>query len=248
VHVKKFEFSEDDLVGEETLEAIGRADRFNHWMYQTIKPWCKGNVLEIGSGAGNISQFFIQDGFQITLTDIRERYCIKLRTKFGENQNLAGVEKVNLIHPEFENTYSHLINCFDTVFALNVVEHIENDSQAIANSKKLLKPGGHLIVLVPSYEFLYNGFDKGLGHYRRYNTETLSELFLEHDLSILKKQHFNFAGMFGWYFTGSIFKKKIIPIGQMKIYNALVPVFKLIDKLVFQTVGLSTIVIGEKYG
>jgi 2-polyprenyl-3-methyl-5-hydroxy-6-metoxy-1,4-benzoquinol methylase len=246
VQTKIFQFSEEDLIGEETLEAMGLANKFNRWMYQTIKPWCKGKIMEIGSGAGNISQFFIGDELPITLTDIRESYCQKLHKKFAANQSLLGIEKLNLVDPHFEKKHKHLLNSFDTVFALNVVEHIEDDSLAVSNCKKLLKKGGHLIILVPSYELLYNGFDRGLGHYRRYNRSTLSQLFIRHNFAILKKQHFNFAGIFGWFVSGTLLRKKIIPTGQMKVYNLLVPLFKITDKLVFNTIGLSTIVVGKK--
>ncbi|MCC6516189.1 MAG: class I SAM-dependent methyltransferase, partial [Chitinophagales bacterium] len=55
-----FHFKEIDADGQTTLEAIDKADNFNEWMYQTIKPFCKGKVLEIGSGIGNISRYFLR--------------------------------------------------------------------------------------------------------------------------------------------------------------------------------------------
>ena len=36
--------------GTDTLEVISEADNFNRWMYETIKPHCSGEILEIGSG------------------------------------------------------------------------------------------------------------------------------------------------------------------------------------------------------
>src|SRR5690606_6610600 len=140
--------------------------------------------------------------------------------------------------------YSQYLDSFDTVFALNVIEHIEDDIRAVANCKSLLRRNGTLIILVPSYSFLFNRFDKELGHHRRYNIPHLKNLFIRNDLEIIHSQHFNFAGMLGWYFSGNILKKKTIPEGQIKIYNTLVPMFRIIDKLLFNKVGLSTIVVG----
>lgn len=244
--MQKFEFSEFDAIGEETLEAIGKAGKFNRWMFQTIKPWCKGEVLEIGSGAGNISGFFLEDNYHITLTDIRKNYCQKLKNKFPASPNLRGVVKMDLADPEFEKTHAPILGAFDTVFALNVVEHIQNDLLALQNSRKLLKPGGNLIVLVPSYGWLYNGFDIGLGHYRRYTKKSLSRVFEEAEFNIIHSQYFNFTGMFGWFFSGSILKKKIIPNSQVKIFDSLVPVIKIADKIIFNGLGLSTIIVGRK--
>ena len=53
-------------------------------------------------------------------------------------------------------------------------------------------------------------------------------------------------GIFGWYFSGNILKKKTIPRDQMNLYNKLVPLFRVFDVLVLRTMGLSTIVVGEK--
>lgn len=244
--MQKIEFQEFDAIGEETLDAMGQANRFNRWMYQTIKPSCKGRVLEIGSGAGNISEYFLKDGFEITLTDIRENYCQKLHRKFGDTPNLSGIVKMNLTDSEFKTKHKNLLGTFDTVFALNVVEHIEDDFMAIKNCYKLLKKGGNLIILVPSYQAFYNRFDIGLGHYRRYNKRSLADLFLKNNFEIIHKQYFNFIGLFGWYVSGSILKKKIIPSGQVNLFNKLVPVFKVIDKLILQSMGLSTIIVGRK--
>jgi 2-polyprenyl-3-methyl-5-hydroxy-6-metoxy-1,4-benzoquinol methylase len=69
---------------------------------------------------------------------------------------------------------------FDTVYALNVVEHIKDDNLAISNAKKLLKHDGNIIILVPAYQALYNRFDIVLEHYRRYNEQRLNSLLSNH--------------------------------------------------------------------
>jgi len=242
----EFAFKEYDLEGMQTLEAIAVAPRLNEWMYQTISKNLSGRVLEVGSGIGNISEFFLRENRSICLSDVRDNYCDYLRQQFEGKKTLEGIFKLDLVHPNFDKEYAEYIGTFDSLFALNVIEHIEDDRLAIANCKKLLKKGGRMVILVPAYQFLYNSFDKALEHYRRYNRKNLSQLFLDNDLKINYSQHFNFIGLFGWYVTGSLMKKELIPTGQMKLYNSLVPVFKLIDKLVLNKMGLSVMVEGEK--
>ncbi|TPV33858.1 class I SAM-dependent methyltransferase [Paucihalobacter ruber] len=239
-------FNENDPVGETTLTVISEAHQFNNWMYQTIKPFIKGNVLEIGSGIGNISKLVLNDGYNLMLSDIRQVYCNKLIKEFEGHQNYSGIIQMDLTDSNFEEKFKSHLRKYDTVFALNVVEHIKNDSLALQNCHKLLKDSGHLIILVPSYQKLYNKFDEQLGHYKRYNKSTLSKLFKENKICIIHKQYFNFTGIFGWYITGSLFKKDAIPGGQMKLYNAMVPIFKVVDKIIFNRMGLSTIIIGKK--
>ena len=76
-------FKEFDKEGFETLKVIAAADQFNEWMYQKIKPYCKGKILEVGSGIGNISKFFVRDQADICLSDLRDNYLDFLRSTYG---------------------------------------------------------------------------------------------------------------------------------------------------------------------
>ena len=235
-----------DPVGLETLEALAEAEKFNEWMYDTIKPFCKGPVLEIGSGIGNISQFFMRDKTMITLTDLRDEYCELLKNKFSGNQFLLGVEKVDLIDPDFDSKFEKYFGTYQTVYALNVVEHIEADFKAIQNCKKLLKNDGNLVILVPAYNFLYNNFDVELGHFKRYTKKTLAKLFNDNQFKIIHKQYFNMPAMFGWFWYGKVLGRKVLPKGPIDTYNKMVPIFKIADKIVFNLFGNSVIIVGKK--
>lgn len=244
MNTQKFEYKPIDNEGMEILSVIEKADKFNKWMYQTIQPFVKGKVLEIGSGIGNISQFFLIDKYNIALSDIRDSYCDKLKQKFGDK----GVEvyNINLVDHDFDSKYNTIIGSFDTVFALNVVEHIENDNLALQNMYKLLSKGGVAIILVPAYQFLYNGIDKGLEHYRRYTQKMTNETLIQAKFEVIHQQYFNAMGIAAWYISGKLQKNETIPEGQMGLYNLLVPVFRIIDKLVFNKIGLSNIAVGKK--
>ncbi|MCS6904675.1 MAG: class I SAM-dependent methyltransferase [Bacteroidia bacterium] len=242
---KAFTFKEIDTEGQQTLEAIAQAYKFNEWMYQTIVPYTQGKILEVGSGIGNISQFFLKNGQNLYVSDIRKNYCNILKERFASYPNLGDILLLDLVHPHFDKVYAKYLGYFDSVFALNVIEHIENDLLAINNSKKLLKPQGTLIILVPAYPALYNRFDEELFHYRRYTKKTLNALFEQNNITILKSFYFNVMGIPGWYISGKIQKNKTIPKNQMKIYEMFVPLFKLIDKLTLQKVGLSVVTVGR---
>lgn len=241
-----FIYKEIDQEGLDTLSVINNATNFNRWMFESIKPYCKGNILEIGSGIGNISTFFLENKQYIFLTDIRDNYCSILKNKFKENSYLLGVENIDLVHPNFETKYAKFIGQFDTVFALNVIEHIKNDVLAISNANKLLKNGGNLIILVPAYQFLYNQYDKELFHFKRYVKNEVIEIFKKNNFEIINSFYFNAFGILGWFVSGKISKSKSIPSSQMNLFNKIVFVAKLIDKIFFNKIGLSTIIIGQK--
>lgn len=241
-----FDFKEQDQEGLETLDVISAAGKLNRWMFETIRPYSSGRVLEIGSGIGNISAFFLHEGYDITLTDIRENYCSILRQKFSSEKSLREVLHLDLVAPDFESRYKHILNSFNTVFALNVVEHIQDDELAIKNAHKLLVPGGILIILVPAFSMLYNRLDHELFHYRRYVKRDLNLLFQKQNLTILKSFYFNAAGIAGWFVSGKIQRNKTLPQNQVRLYDWFVPFFRILDKLLLNRVGLSVITIGRK--
>src|SRR5690606_15391761 len=99
-----------DLIGKQTLDVISEADKFNRWMYETIQPYTKGRILEIGSGIGNISRFFLKDKAEITLSDYSTQYFEILKSNIKSFKNCNGVVKLDLVHPNFKNEYSDLQN------------------------------------------------------------------------------------------------------------------------------------------
>jgi len=234
---------EIDKYGISTLEAISQAHAFNEWMYDTIAPFCSGKIIELGSGIGNISTFFIRDKKDIVLSDLRDNYRQYLMDKFHLPE--PNVRSVDMVHDNFEKEYVDLLGQFDTVFALNVVEHIEDHHLAMRNAAKLLKKGGNLIILVPAYQWLYNAFDRELGHYRRFTKKTLS-LFIPNNVELVKMRYFNFAGIPGWFVSGSILKKKEISPNAMRLFNRALPIVKLTDLILFKKVGLSVWFVARK--
>ena len=234
-----------DEVGFSTLLNIRDVDQFNQWMFESIRPYIRGRTLEVGSGIGNISAMCVRSHLPLSLSDYSKEYSRFLQKRFASEPLIEGVYQIDLTDPDFETTWSHLFGSFDTVFALNVIEHIEDDQLAVANCHKLLAPGGYLIVLMPAYPGLYNGFDKGLGHCRRYTRQTIRLLFSPR-FEVVKTWYFNLAGIFGWFFFGTVLRGKNITKGQMNIYNRLVGLFRIVDKLTFRRIGLSVIGVGKK--
>jgi len=57
---------------------------------------------------------------------------------------------------------------------------------------------------------------------------------------------FNPVGIIGWFLNGSILKKKEIPGDQMKHFDKLVPIFRMINWVTKSMLGLSVIAVGSK--
>jgi SAM-dependent methyltransferase len=248
-----------DKEGHETLTVISEADNFNRWMFDVVGPWVGGRVLETGSGIGNISSLLLGNFPEVWLSDISESYLRILGNRFSPSNKRprlstgtltagpvpCGILRLDVVDPAFDERFGHLFGSFDTVVALNVIEHVADDALAVGNCRKLLKNGGRFIMLVPAYQALYNRFDQELGHCRRYTEKGLRKL-LGSCLSVEYTQYFNLAGIAGWFFSGTILRKKIIPSSQMRIFNWFVPLFRVMDRMVFYRIGLSVLAVAKK--
>jgi SAM-dependent methyltransferase len=73
---------------------------------------------------------------------------------------------------------------FDLVVMTDVLEHVEDDFQALLGFRHLLKEKGYMVVTVPACPFLWGDHDNLHHHKRRYTKITLSEIFLNAGYSI----------------------------------------------------------------
>jgi SAM-dependent methyltransferase len=63
---------------------------------------------------------------------------------------------------------------FDFAASLDVIEHLEDDVAALRELRRVVAPGGALLVTVPAYQWLWSGHDEINHHHRRYTRETLA--------------------------------------------------------------------------
>jgi SAM-dependent methyltransferase len=64
----------------------------------------------------------------------------------------------------------------DGVVATDIIEHLDDDLAALAEFRRILKPGGHAVITVPAYQFLWSEHDLALMHRRRYVASQIGEL------------------------------------------------------------------------
>jgi len=228
-------------IEDKTLFQFAKMPHFNYWLYEQIKPYCSGHILELGSGIGNISRYLIADFSRVALSDVNKEYILHLRNTFHDHPHVTGIFPLDLnlntdeIYFKFQNTR------FDTVVATNVLEHIQDDDHAIHICRYLLAESGRLIILVPTYPRLFNHIDQRLHHFRRYRYQDIRHLIDSHGGKIIKHFYFNVAGLLGWWVNGTLLHKPYLSSLLLDIYERFIPMFKLFDRLLFNMVGISLI-------
>ena len=81
-------------------------------------------------------------------------------------------------------------NSVDAVTALDVLEHIREDMLALKEVRRVLKPGGKLLAIVPAYGFLWSEHDEALHHYRRYVAREMRAKLIASGFEIERSTYF----------------------------------------------------------
>jgi hypothetical protein len=102
-----------------------------------------------------------------------------------------------------------------------------------------------MIFIVPRGQNLYSTLDSAIGHFRRYDKDRLKGLFTELDYEVEELFTLNKVGVLGWWWRGKITKQQVIGRVGLKLFNVLVPIFKLIDP-VLPWQGLSLVIVARK--
>jgi SAM-dependent methyltransferase len=81
---------------------------------------------------------------------------------------------------------------FDLLVAADVIEHLDDDAAALAEFVRVLKPGGHLVLTVPSFPSLWGPQDIVAHHRRRYVRTALLGQLRRSGLHVDACFHFNY--------------------------------------------------------
>jgi glycosyltransferase involved in cell wall biosynthesis len=222
------------------LQSVRRARGFNRWMLSTFRRFIGDRVFEAGCGIGNFTEHLL-DRPRLVCVDNDPFYVEVINRRFGHLDNLSSYQ-ADLTDPAcVERLRGEDI---DTIISLNVLEHIENDRTVLDHFREVLRPGGHAVVLVPAHPWLFTECDRTLGHFRRYTESELREKFAAAGFEVVSLQQFNRLGVYGWWVSGKLGRKDLSPF-QMRVYELLLPLAKLLDALKLGP-GLSIVIVGQK--
>jgi SAM-dependent methyltransferase len=229
--------------GGRTLEIFAHTPQLNRWIYSRFAACIHGDVLEIGSGIGNLSAHIVEDAARAVLTDVEPPYLERLQATFADG------DRVQVARFDLDGDVPEVVagRTFDAIIAVNVIEHIHDDRRAVAMLASLLKPGGRLLVYVPAVPVAYGPLDVMLGHYRRYSAASLDVLLRGAGLDPGPIRYFNLPGLIGWLVAGRVLRRTRLDPRQLAIFERLVPLLRVEDR-VRLPFGLGVISCATKLG
>ena len=216
----------------EWLSRLGRANNYNRWVFKSIEPYLCGNALEIGCGTGTFSALIAGAVEHLTAIDISQEFIDTARQRHTEVPNLTLLKA--------DATDDLPDHKFDPIVMLDVLEHIADDAVILTSLKNKLAPGGRIVLKVPAIPRLFNSLDAAVGHFRRYDQNTLTLAAHSAGFVVRYCQSFNIAGIPGWWWNG-VRQRDVAPGAQTGGSDKLVPILAFGEKFLPPMAGLSLI-------
>jgi 2-polyprenyl-3-methyl-5-hydroxy-6-metoxy-1,4-benzoquinol methylase len=193
----------------ESLDVLNMSEEHHYWsevrrslIRRIVKRYIQPpfEFLDIGCGNGSLLRALEHafpgshatgvDGYLEALINCRKR----TQTAKLVLQDLARDK-----WQEFNRTYN-------VVTLLDVLEHLDRPDSVLRHVHGLLKENGILIVSVPAHQWLWSERDVFLGHRKRYNKKTLTQLLQSSGYEVLHVSH-----LFSYLALPALLHRKIIP-------------------------------------
>ncbi|WP_341915038.1 class I SAM-dependent methyltransferase [Polaromonas sp. YR568] len=140
----------------------------------------KVNILDIGCGSG-LMLCALADVGQTFGMDMSDE-AINFSKEIFKGQVEKGFLPDQVPYPE---------NFFHLITALDVIEHVDEDVNALRAMRSRLTANGKAIITVPAYMFLWSAFDEMNEHKRRYTLTELKTKLMQAGFTIEKISYFN---------------------------------------------------------
>jgi SAM-dependent methyltransferase len=169
--------------GTENLEAMLHAKNYNEFLHALVASVIAGKPTAMDFGAG-IGTFAGR-----ATAHVQRVICLEPDDTQSARLKSAGFE----VCTSLDAVPDHSI---DTIYTLNVLEHIADDRAVLVAIHKKLRPGGKLLVYVPAFAVLFSDMDRLVGHERRYSLFELKEKLVTAGFLIESARYADSIGFF----------------------------------------------------
>jgi len=227
----------------EDQERMTRASNYFAWQHRLVTRELGQRVIEIGCGIGNFTGLLLDSREAVAAIDVEPACIDRLVQRYPDRANLETLA-CDVVASAFAGLQSFRA---DSCVCLNVLEHIEDDLEALRRMASVLSPGGVVVLLVPAFPSLYGPIDRMLGHYRRYTRTAISRLAEAAGLKVKSSRYLNAIGFFGWWANAHILKRTAQSSAQIEVFDRyVVPISSRLESWVHPPFGQSLLIVLKK--
>ena len=210
-----------------TLRLLEQADNYNEWLLARARPYLRGLVLDFSEKLAQLAdELVVVEPDPVFADHLRQRLAPWPHARVVSDAELAP-------------------GSVDAIVCFNVLEHIPDHEATLAAFQRLLRPGGHALVLVPGHRALFGGIDRAVAHERRYAKGELGELMRRAGLDVVELRRVNPVGAVGWLVWSRLLGASQLPERSTRLYDRLVPALRTLDRVELPF-GLSVWAVGRR--
>jgi ubiquinone/menaquinone biosynthesis C-methylase UbiE len=222
----------------EVLDALATCRHHRTWFAEFARPYLGRDPIEVGSGLGDYALEWLPDVDSFTATEADPAMLERLELATAGLPNL----KVRQLALPTAERSDH--SC---VIGYNVLEHIADDVAALRSMARLVRPGGHVVLVCPAFEFAMSRVDIATGHVRRYSRATMRQALTAAGLDIFSVRYANSLGLLCYYGCTSLLGKAPTAGPMMTCYDwVAVPVIRAAERLVSPPFGQSVVAVARR--
>ncbi len=224
------------------LDSMEAGRNYYAWIMDQFRPYIGKRVIEVGAGTGTFSRMILGLNVDWLLAIEPSPNLFNVLT-----DAISSHTNARAFAGEFRDALPLLGEQPDTVFYVNVLEHIRDDDEEVRSVLQVLAPGGHLCVFVPALQWLFGTNDVAVGHYRRYEKARLTALLETAGFRVIKCIYLDILGIIPWFLLFRILKRPAVKRGQVGLYDRLVvPVARRVENMVRVPLGKNLLAVGSK--
>ncbi len=228
-----------NYVGSE-LVLFQHARNWKRYFADHLRPFVHGRVLDVGCGMGVNAEYLLNERVSSYTFLEPDPSLLAMVDENVRSTVLVYAERIN-------GTTAHLPGRrFDSILYIDVIEHIEDGAAELQQAYDLLESGGHLLIVVPAFDFLFSPFDRALGHHRRYDKAMLRSQ-LPAGLEPIITEYLDSLGFFLSFGNKALLRKELPSASQIRLWDCLVvPSSRVFDSLVMHAFGRSLVCVAYK--
>jgi SAM-dependent methyltransferase len=224
------------------LEVFRGAENWRAYWQGFVRPYLGRRVLEVGAGIGTVTAGLCDGARDQWLALEPDPALAAMIVGSLERGEIIGLCHV-LVGKVADLATEDL---FDSILYIDVLEHIMDHEDELHRAVAHLRPGGHLIVLVPAHQRLFTPFDAAIGHHRRYSRGQLLRL-APADLRPIRALYLDSMGMLASLVNRLLLKAAQPTQQQIALWDrVLVRLSRIVDPLSGYYCGKSVLAIWQR--
>ena len=137
-----------------------------------------GALWDVGSGAGAVAGFLRGRGREVVAVE-PGRGGATASAGLGVASIQGSLDALGL--PD---------RSLSAVGMFDVLEHLPDRPTMLREIRRVLVPGGHLVLTLPALQMLWSGSDVAAGHYLRYSKRTIRQELAEAGFTVVRLRYF----------------------------------------------------------